>query len=270
MPRLAANLGYLFADRPLLERFGAAAASGFKAIELQFPYEQPADAVRREIERHQLKILGVNTPLGPAAEAGLAGVPGRERDFAALFRQALDYAVTIGATAIHCMSGQVPQQQQAEGEEVFVANLTRAADLAGERGITILVEPINRRDRPGYLLHRPEQAAAIIAEIGRPNVRMQFDFYHVQIEGGDLMTRFARHQVVIGHVQVAAVPSRAEPDEGEVNYPAILDMLDRSDYPGFVGCEYRPRRRTEDGLGWARRYGIGSHDKDAPASHPSP
>jgi 2-dehydrotetronate isomerase len=258
MPRLAANLGYLFADRPLLERFGAAAASGFRAVELQFPYEQPADAVRREIERHQLKILGVNTPLGPAAEAGLAGVPGREHDFAALFRQALDYAVSIGATAIHCMSGQVPPPQQAEGEKVFVANLTRAADLAGEHGITILVEPINRRDRPGYVLHRPEQAAAIIAEVARPNVHMQFDFYHVQIEGGDLMTRFERHHTVIGHVQVAAVPSRAEPDEGEVNYPAIFDMLDRSGYAGFVGCEYRPRRRTEDGLGWARPYGIGA------------
>jgi hydroxypyruvate isomerase len=258
MPRLAANLGYLFADRPLLERFGAAATSGFRAVELQFPYEQPADAVRREIERHHLKILGINTPLGPAAEAGLTGVPGRQRDFEVLFRQALDYAVGIGATAIHCMSGQVPPPQQAEGEKVFVANLTRAADLAGERGITILVEPINRRDRPGYLLHRPEQAAAIIAQVGRPNVRMQFDFYHVQIEGGDLMTRFARYHAVIGHIQVAAVPSRAEPDEGEVNYPAIFEMLDRSDYTGFVGCEYRPRRRTEDGLGWARRYGIGA------------
>src|SRR5262252_4630673 len=129
MPRLAANLGYLFADRPLLQRFGAAAASGFKVVELQFPYEQPADAVRREIERHQLKVLGVNTPLGPAAEPGLAGVPGRERDFATLFRQALDYAVSIGATAIHCMSGQVAPEQQSEGEKVFIANLTRAADL---------------------------------------------------------------------------------------------------------------------------------------------
>jgi len=257
MPRLAANLGYLFADRPLLERFEAAAVSGFKAVELQFPYDQPADAVRHEIERHQLKILGINTPLGPAAEAGLAGVPGRGRDFDLLFRKALEYAVGIGAAAIHCMSGQVPPDQQVEGEKVFVANLRRAADLAGEHGITILIEPINRRDRPGYLLHRPEQAAAIIAQIGRPNVRMQFDFYHVQIEGGDLMTRFARHHAVIGHVQVAAVPSRAEPDEGEVNYPAIFDMLDRSDYAGFVGCEYRPRRRTEDGLGWASSYGIG-------------
>jgi len=256
MPRLAANLGYLFADRPLLERFGAAAAAGFRAVELQFPYEQTASAIRAEIERHRLTILGINTPLGPEGTPGLAGIPGRERDFDALFRQALAYAVGIGATAIHCLSGQVPPERQAEGEKVFVANIARAADLARDNGIGILIEPINRRDRPNYLLHRPEQAAGIIAQVGRPNVRMQFDFYHAQIEGGDLMTRFARHHAVIGHVQIAAVPSRAEPDEGEVNYPAIFDMLDRSNYSGFVGCEYKPRRRTEDGLGWAKRYGI--------------
>ncbi len=257
MPRLAANLGYLFVDRPLLGRFGAAAACGFSAVELTFPYAQHADAVRREIDRHRLKILGINTPLGSAGEPGLAGIPGRERDFDAAFRTALDYATVLGATAIHCMSGQVPPQQQAEGEKVFAANIARASDLAGERGLTILLEPINRRDRPVYLLHRPEQAAAIIEQVGRPNVRIQFDFYHVQIEGGDLTARFARHHPVVGHVQIAAVPSRAEPDEGEVNYAAILDMLDRSDYAGYVACEYRPRKRTEDGLGWAKPYGIG-------------
>lgn len=258
MPRLAANLGYLFADRPLLDRFGAAAASGFKAVELQFPYSVPADAVRREIERHQLTILGINTPLGSAGEPGLAGVPGRERDFDAMFRTALDYATGIGASAIHCMAGEAPPERQAEGEKLFAANLARASNLAGEHGITVLIEPLNRRDRPGYLLNRAEQAAAIIADVGRPNVRLQFDCYHIQIEGGDLMTRFAQHLPVVGHVQIAAVPSRAEPDEGEVNYPAILDMIDHSTYAGFVACEYKPRKRTEDGLGWAKRYGIGA------------
>jgi 2-dehydrotetronate isomerase len=257
MPRFSANLGYLFAERPPLERFGAAAAAGFKAVELQFPYEQPAAAVRRELERHQLTILGINTPLGPQRDPGLAGVPGREQEFDALFGQALDYAIVIGATGIHCMAGVVPLELQAEGEKVFVANLARAADRAGEKDIAILIEPINRRDRPHYLLHRPEQAAAIMAQVDRPNVRMQFDFYHVQIEGGDLITRFARHLPLAGHVQVAAVPSRAEPDEGEVNYPAIFDMLDRTGYGGFVGCEYKPRGRTEDGLGWGKRYGLG-------------
>jgi hydroxypyruvate isomerase len=258
MPRFSANLGYLFAERPLLERFGAAAAAGFKVVELQFPYEQAAQAVRRELERHGLGILGINTPVGPDAGSGLAGVPGREHDFDALFSQALDYAATIGATSIHCMAGVVLPELQAEGEKVFVANLARAADRAREKGIVILIEPINRRDRPNYLLQRPEQAAAILARVGRPNVRMQFDFYHVQIEGGDLVTRFARHLPLVGHVQIAAVPSRAEPDEGEVNYPAIFDMLDRTGYGGFVGCEYKPRGRTEDGLGWGKRYGLGA------------
>jgi hydroxypyruvate isomerase len=258
MPRLAANLGYLFVERPLLDRFGAAAASGFKAVELTFPYSEPADAVRREIERHQLTILGINTPLGAAGEPGVGGIPGREREFDAMFRTALDYAMAIGAASIHCMCGQVPPAQQAEGEKVFAANIARAADIAGERGLAILLEPINRRDRPGYLVHRPEQAAAVIDQLGRSNVRIQFDFYHVQIEGGDLMTRFARFQPAVGHVQIAAVPSRAEPDEGEVNYAAILDMIDRSGYDGFVACEYKPRKRTEDGLGWAKPYGIGA------------
>jgi hydroxypyruvate isomerase len=257
MPRLAANLGYLFVERPLLDRFGAAAVCGFSAVELTFPYSEPADAVRREIERHQLKILGINTPLGAAGEPGVAGIPGRERDFDAAFRTALDYATVIGAGSIHCMSGQVPPAQQAEGDKVFAANIARAADLAGERGLSILLEPINRRDRPDYLLHRPEQAAAVIDRVGRPNVRIQFDFYHVQIEGGDLTARFARFQPIIGHIQIAAVPSRAEPDEGEVNYAAVIDMIDRSGYAGFIACEYKPRKRTEDGLGWARPYGIG-------------
>jgi 2-dehydrotetronate isomerase len=253
MPRLSANLGYLFADRPLPERFAAAAAAGFAAVELQFPYDHPAVELRREIERCDLALLGINTPLGPAGEPGLAGVPGRERDFGALFGQALDYAVAIGATAIHCLAGTVAPEAQAAGETVFLANLAAAADRAGEKGLALLIEPINRRDRPDYLLYRVEQAARIIEEVGRPNLRMQFDFYHAQIEGGDLMRRFERYRTMVGHVQIAAVPSRAEPDEGEVNYPAIFAMLDRL-YGGFVGCEYRPRQRTEDGLGWAKRW----------------
>lgn len=269
MPRFAANLGYLFNDRPPIERFGAAKAVGFTAVELQFPYADSAVAVRREIDRHGLTMLGINTPLGSETEMGLAGVPGRERDFVVHFGQALDYAVTIGATAIHCMAGTVPPQSEAAGEKVFIANLKRAADLAGEKGIGLLIEPINRRDRPGYLLHHPDQAAGIIAAVGQANVRLQFDFYHVQIEAGDLMTRFERHRAIIGHVQIAAVPSRAEPDEGEVNYPAIFAMLDRAPapYAGHVGCEYRPRRGTEEGLGWARPFGLGgaSHLASSPA-----
>ncbi len=257
MPRLAANLAYLFTERPPLERFAAAAAAGFRAIELQTPYELPAAAVRREIERHGLTMLGINTPAASGGENGVAGVPGREQEFDSLFRRALDYASAIGARTVHCLTGKVPPEQTAAAEGVFAANLARAADLAAGQGIGLLIEPLNRRDRPGYLLHLPEQAAAIIETVARPNVRMQFDFYHVQIEAGDLTTRFQRHLAVVGHVQVAAVPSRAEPDEGEVNYADLLQMIDRSGYAGWVGCEYKPRARTEDGLGWAGAYGIG-------------
>jgi len=256
MPRIAANLGLLFADRPLLQRFGAAAAAGFKAVELQFPYTEPAAAVREEIERHGLTMLGLNTALGRPGESGLAAVPGREAEFAAQFSQALDYASAIGGSAIHCMAGLVPPEQRPAAEKTFVANLARAAALAAPRNVTLLIEPINPRDRPDYFLTRPEQAAAIIDAVGHPNVKLQFDFYHAQIAGGDLIRRFQQHLSWIAHVQIAAVPSRAEPDEGEINYQAVLDAVDRLGYQGWVAAEYKPRGRTEEGLAWAARYGV--------------
>jgi hydroxypyruvate isomerase len=256
MPRLAANLAYLFTERPLLERFGAAAAAGFGAVELQFPYDHPAAAVKAALDRHELKMLGLNTAPGRSGEFGLAAVPGRERDFAALFKQALDYITAIGGTAIHCLAGRVPPEQRPAAEKTFIANLSGVADAAAEKDITLLVEPINPRDRPDYFLTRAEQAADIIGKIGKPNVKIQFDFYHAQIVGGDLIRRFEKHLPAVGHVQIAAVPSRAEPDEGEVNFSAIFRALDALGYKGWTSCEYRPRARTEDGLGWARDYGI--------------
>ena len=135
-------------------------------------------------------------------------------------------------------------------------NLARAAEDAAKKNITLLIEPINPRDRADYFLSRVEHAADVVKKVGVPNVRIKFDFYHVQIEAGDLITRFRRHFPAIGHIQVAAVPSRAEPDEGEVNYPEIFALLDWLGYAGFVGCEYRPRGRTEEGLAWARPYGV--------------
>jgi hydroxypyruvate isomerase len=256
MPRLAANLAFLFADRPFLDRFGAAAAAGFAAVELQAHYDQAPSSIRAELERHQLTILGINTAGGRQGELGLAAIPGREQDFSTLFRQALDFAAAIGAVSIHCLAGTVPPERRPAAEKVFLDNLTRAADLAAPRGIRLLIEPINPRDRPDYFLTRAEHAADLIARIDRPNVKMQFDFYHAQIVGGDLIRRFERHMPFVGHVQIAAVPSRAEPDEGEVNYPAVLAELDRLGYTGWIGCEYKPRGRTEDGLSWARAFGI--------------
>jgi hydroxypyruvate isomerase len=256
MPRFAANLGHLFTDRPLVERFGAAAACGFEGVELQFPYDLPAEEARAEIDRHGLTMLGLNTRQTP--EGGLAAVPGRERDFSVLFGHALDYASTIGARAIHCMAGVVPQLQHAAAEKTLVENLKRAADQADPWNINLYVEAISHRGRPGYFLRRVEQAADILAQVDRPNVRLQFDFYHAQIEGGDVLTRFEKYLPRIAHVQIAGVPTRAEPDEGELNYPAIFAAMDRLAYRGWVGCEYTPRGRTEDGLGWGKAYGLGA------------
>jgi hydroxypyruvate isomerase len=256
MPRFAANLGYLFAERPLIERFGAAAAAGFDAVELLFPYEVAASAVKAELARHGLTQLGINTPFGRDGDSGLAAVPGREREWESAFKLALDYAATIGARSVHCLAGCVPPEQRPAAETTFIRNLTHAAEVAATAGILLLIEPINPRDRPDYFLNRVEHAADIIAKVGASNLRIQFDFYHVQIVSGDLIRRFERHLPLIGHVQVAGVPLRREPDEGEVNYPQIFAALDRLGYAGLVGCEYRPRGRTEDGLVWARPYGI--------------
>jgi hydroxypyruvate isomerase len=213
--------------------------------------------VRAEITKHGLTQLGLNTPLGPReGDTGLAAVPGREREWDAAFKQALDYVMAIGGTAIHCMAGKVPTEQRPAAERTFVANLARAADLAREHDVMLLIEPLNARDRPNYFLNRVEQAADIIAKVERRNVKIQFDFYHVQIIGGDLITRFEKHLPFVGHVQIAAVPSRAEPDEGEINYPSVFEALDRLGWSGWTACEYKPRRRTEEGLSWARPYGL--------------
>jgi hydroxypyruvate isomerase len=257
MPRFAANLGYLFTDRGLLERIDAAAACGFKAIELQFPYDVSASAVKAAVERNKLTVLGINTPPGDGeGEFGVAAVPRREKDFQLLFARALDYIATIGGSAVHCLAGKVPPEQRPAADRVFVDNLKLAADLAAAKNIGILIEPINGRDRPNYFLNHVEHAADVIAKAGRANIRMQFDFYHVQIVGGDLLYRLEKHMAVIGHLQCAAVPSRHEPDEGEINYPAVFEAVDRLGYKGWIGAEYRPRKRTEDGLGWGNAYGL--------------
>lgn len=257
MPRFAANLGYLFTERPLLERVAAAAGAGFKAVELQFPYDVPPAAMKAAIEKNNLTILGLNTPPGDReGEFGLAAVPGREKDWQVLFARALDYAAAIGASAIHCLAGKVAPDLRPAADRVYIANLAQAADLAAQKDVMLLIEPINGRDRPNYFLNHVEHAADVIARAGRPNIRMQFDFYHVQIVGGDLISRLEKYLPVIGHLQCAAVPVRHEPDGGEINFPAVFEAVDRLGYGGWIGAEYRPRGRTEDGLGWARNYGV--------------
>ena len=256
MRRFSANLGFLFHERPEVERIAAAAAAGFPAVEMHWPYAVPAADMKAALARSGVTMLGINTPVGNAAagDFGLGAVPGREAEFRQAFETSLTYGAAIGATAIHCMAGHVPEGQRDAAEDTFAANLRAAADRAAEAGITLLIEPINHRDKPGYVLHRVEQAASIIEKVGRRNVKIMFDGYHVQITQGDLIRRLETFLPLIGHVQIAGVPDRAEPDRGEVNYPEILRALDRIGYAGWIGAEYKPSGRTEDGLGWLRAW----------------
>jgi hydroxypyruvate isomerase len=254
MPRFSANLGFLFADRPDLERVEAAAAAGFKAVEMHWPYATPAAEMRAALQRNDLTMLGLNTVVGREGESGLGALPGREAEFRQAVEQAVTYGQAIGANAVHCMAGVVPPDTLDQAERVFVENLRLASDIAGQAGMTVLIEPINHRDKPDYALFRIEQAASIIGRIGRGNVKIMFDCYHVQITQGDLIRRFEAHRELVGHVQIAAVPSRAEPDEGELNFPEICKAFERLGYRGWIGAEYRPRGRTEDGLAWLRAW----------------
>jgi hydroxypyruvate isomerase len=259
MPRFAANISTMFTDRPFPDRIEAAAALGFKAVECQFPYVAEAAELKARLAASEVSLVLLNTPPGDfaAGERGLAALPGRQADFEAALDQALAYAGTLACPMIHVMAGVQPAGASREDcLRVFRANLRRAAEACARAGRTALIEPINTRDIPGYLLNTPAEGAALIAELDQPSLKLQFDFYHAQIMTGDLAKSFERHQGITAHVQIAGVPERHEPDIGEVNYNYLFDLLDRLGYSGWVGCEYFPAGGTEEGLGWAYRYGI--------------
>jgi 2-dehydrotetronate isomerase len=258
MPKFAANISMLFTELPFLDRFAAAKGAGFTAVEFQSPYQFPALEVAARLERNGLEAVLFNAPMGnvAAGERGLAAQPGREQDFAASIETALTYARTIKARQIHVLAG-LARGERAAQEEIYVANLQRAAANAAKDGVTLLIEPLNARDNPGYFLGSTGAAIALIDRIGRENVALQFDLYHCQISEGDL----ARHtRELFGrytHVQIANVPGRHEPGLGEVHFPFLFELFDELGYAGWIGCEYRPKAGTLAGLGWARRWGIG-------------
>lgn len=257
MPRFAANLSMMYTELPFLARFGAAAADGFEAVEYLFPYAFPPEAIVAELTQHRLTQALFNLPPGDwdAGERGLACHPGREAEFADSVQQALRYARATGCLRLHAMAGLLPAAVVPEqARDTYLTNLRLAARAVAAEGITLLIEPINSRDMPGYFLSLQQQAADVLREVGEPNLKIQFDCYHCQIMEGDLSRRFEKHLPDIGHVQIAGVPDRHEPDQGELNYPHLFDHFDRLGYSGFVGCEYRPRAKTSDGLGWLRPY----------------
>jgi hydroxypyruvate isomerase len=257
MPQLAANLSWLFTELPLSERFAAAATCGFRGVEVLFPYELPAPAVREALTAHSLELALINLPAGDwaAGDRGLTALPGREAEFDAALQMALAYARCCGCRRVHAMAGLLaPGADRADAERTYAANLRRAARAAADSGVTVLIEPLNAVDNPGYLLRTTDQALEMIARVDEPNLALQLDLYHTQISEGDLERRIRALAGRYAHVQIAGNPQRREPDEGEVNYGYLLDVLDQTGYTGWVGCEYRPRGQTQAGLGWARRY----------------
>ena len=260
MPKFAANLSFIFQEAGFLDRFAAAAACGFKAVEYLTPYDHPPEIIAQQLNRHGLQQALFNMPPGDwaAGERGIAALSGREPEFRDGVEQALVYAKATKCRLLHAMAGVLPAgHDRAEAEWGYLTSLRHAADrLAGE-GITLVIEPINTRDIPGYFLNTTSQAMSIIERVGHPNLKLQLDLYHVQIMEGDLAHRIRALAGCYPHVQIAGNPGRHEPDIGEINYPYLFDLLDELGYSGWIGCEYRPKGETRAGLGWARRYGIG-------------
>ncbi len=258
MPAFTANIAFLFADRPFLERIDAARAAGFDKVECHFPYDTSVEVLKSRLDAAGVRMTGLNTAPGDirAGDWGLAALIGREDEFEAGFQQARAYAKALGAPMIHVMAGVIEPGARKQACRTYVRNIRRAARAAAADGITLLLEPLNARDRPGYLVSRSDHIATLIREIGEPNVKLLFDVYHVQIMEGDLIRRIERHAPIIGHVQIAAVPSRAEPDEGEVAFPAVFDALRANGYGGLIGLEYKPRGSTEEGLAWMERLAV--------------
>jgi hydroxypyruvate isomerase len=249
---LSANISFMFLERPFLERIAAAGAAGFPAVECHFPYEFAIADIRRALKKAGVRLTGINTaPGGQPGDWGLACDPKRRAEFRAGVKQALRYAKALGVPNVHVMAGMASGADK-KARRAYLANMAWAADQAAGAAVTVLTEPLNTRDKPGYFISRSDEVAALIREIGRPNLKLMFDCYHVQIMEGDVTKRLERHRDVIGHVQIAAVPSRHEPDEGELDHRHLFKALAAAGYDGFVGCEYKPRGRTEDGLGWIR------------------
>lgn len=267
MPRFAANLSMLYPELDFLDRFEAAAKDGFEAVEFLFPYAYPARELMARLEANGLKQVLFNLPPGDwdAGERGLACLPGRQAEFREAVSRGLDFAQALDCPRLHVMAGLLPSGvQREEVLPLYVDNLRWAAEQAARAGRDLLIEPINQRDMPGFFLNRQDQAHSILDAVGLPNLKVQMDLYHCQIVEGDLATKLRRYLPTgrVGHLQIAGVPQRHEPDLGEVNYAYLFDLVDElsaaSGWDGWVGCEYRPLKGavkdgTSSGLQWRQR-----------------
>ena len=254
MPFFAANLSMMFTEHAFLDRFQAAADAGFEAVEFLFPYDFPARKIAARLAAAKLEQVLFNLPPGDWArgDRGMAALPERKVEFRQSVATALDYADALGTPRLHMMAG-IADPADPVHQAAYRDALCFAADAAGEKDITLLIEPLNGRDMPGYHLNSFDQAADLIADLGRPNLKLQFDIYHRQIVHGDVLTGLEQLMPIIGHVQIASVPARNEPGTGELDDFRVLEALDRLGYEGHVGCEYRPKAGTLEGLGWLNK-----------------
>ncbi|MCC7547154.1 MAG: hydroxypyruvate isomerase family protein [Burkholderiales bacterium] len=274
MPRFAANLHYLFTEVPFLDRFAAAAAAGFRAVEFQVPYEHEPSQLRKRLDRHGLRMVLFDAPMGDwaAGDRGLAAVPGREEEFRASLSPAARYAQALDCDLVHVMAGAIgPGVDYALAERTYVENLRHAADFFAPLGVRIVIEPINRRlgivqggpsytteGMHGYFLNHSDHARRVIEQVNSENLFLHLDVYHMQMLEGHLAETLRANLDLLRHVQIAGVPGRHEPNVGEINYPYLFELLDEIGYQGWVGCEYRPRTETLVGLAWAEPFGLGA------------
>ena len=255
MPKFAANLSMMFAEHPFLDRFAAAADAGFEAVEYLFPYEHPPEAIAARLEREGLALALFNLHPGDFSrgERGFAALPERAAEFHASVDQALRYAEATQPRSVHVMSGNADRRDP-EARAAWKERLRFAAEAFAGQGVAVTVEPLNRRDMPGYFLDDFDAAVGLIGELETAPVRLQYDIYHRQILHGDVATSLASLMPLIGHVQTASVPKRNEPGTGELNDDFLFRRLDELGYDGYVGCEYRPAAGTREGLGWFKKW----------------
>jgi 2-dehydrotetronate isomerase len=259
MPRFAANLSMMYREHEFLDRFAAAAQDGFTAVEYLFPYDYPAEKLHNLLKQHGLRQVLFNAPPGDwnAGERGNTAIPGREKEFRLGFERALEYAQELDCPRIHAMAGLMPHDaNRAHFRATFLENLAWAADKALPAGVDVLIEPIAQRNIPGFFINRQDEGHAIVAELRKPNLKVMLDLFHCQVEEGDLTTTIRKYlgetPWQVGHMQIAGVPERHEPDTGEVNYAHVFDVIDETGYEGWIGLEYIPRAGTSEGLGWLR------------------
>lgn len=253
MPKFAANLSMMFTEVDFLDRFKAAADAGFKGVEYLFPYDYPVAQIKERLDANGLTQVLHNLPAGDwgAGERGIACHPDRVEEFRAGVDHAIEYATALGCQQVNCLAGIQPQGvTDAAARSTLIENLRYAAEKLKAAGILLLAEPINTRDIPGFFLNRTEQALALFDEVGSDNLKLQYDIYHMQIMEGDLAPTIEKHLARIAHVQLADNPGRNEPGTGEINYPFLFAHLYRLGYDGWIGCEYKPKAATSEGLVW--------------------